>query len=628
MRIQRLSLTCLFVCSWLVSFTAAQTPPSKTAIASKTETTKAATTEADQKERVRRTQARSLLIALSTDARNFSNTTLRARSLARIADTLWQVDADQARLMFRKAWDAAETADQENDVKVQEDIARQKAKNGGGGYAYNDPPKIRREVLRLAARHDKVLSEEFLEKLKVQKQEAANATNQRSGGLSEALSQRLGIARELLSTGEVERALEFADPALTTVAIETLDFLSDVRDKSPAAADTRFASLLANAGNSSQSDENTVSLLSSYIFTPHLFITFSGNGTSTSQRSDKVVPTEVAPELKMAFFQAAAAILLKPLPTPGPETPANAFDARYLVTKRLLPFFEQSAPADMVEALRGQVNALNTIASESARKRDDEWINKGIKPDVPVADQEQALLDRVDRAKTASERDSLHLQLAFLLMRKGDMRARDYVGKIDDSEVRKGAQAYVDYMLASRSVQQKLTDQALELVTKGELTHVQKAWVLTQCAKLLYKTDKEKALELTDAAATEARRLETSDPALPQTLLAVANTLILIEPGRAWDATFDAVKAANSAEKFTGEDGEMVARFDGKGSRSITSNNVAEFNVEGIFAQLAEQDYERSVELARGFQGEGPRAVATIAIAKAVLEKKKDVAKQ
>jgi hypothetical protein len=620
MKIRRLSLT-LCVCTLPVSFGSVQTPQTKPVVAPKTVSNKTATPESNQKDRARRNQARSLLVALSTDARNFSDTTLRARSLARIADTLWQVDVDQARLMFRKAWDAAETADQENDLKVQEDIARQKAKSGGG-YAYNEPPRIRREVLRLAARHDKILSEEFLEKLKVQKQEGTNATNQRMGGLSEALSQRMGLARELLGSGDVERALEFADPALTTVGMETLDFLSDVREKAPAAADARFTSMLANAANNPQSDENTVSILSSYIFTPHLFILFSGNGTSTSQRSDKVVPIEVAPELRMAFFQAAAAILLRPLPTPTPDSPPTSFDARYLVIKRVLPFFEQSAPADMVESLRAQLNALNTIASEGARKRDDEWLNKGIKPDVSMADQEQALLDRVDRAKNAGERDSLHVQLAFLLMRKGDMRARDYVSKIDDAELRKGAQAYVDYMLASKFVNDKLPDQALELVSKGELTHVQKVWVLTQCAKLLYKADKEKALDLTDAAVNEARRLETSDPALPQTLLAVANTLILIEPGRAWDATFDAVKAANSAEKFTGEDGEMVSRFESKGSRSITTNNVAEFNVEGIFGKLAEQDYERSVELARGFQGEGPRAVATIAIAKAVLEKK------
>jgi len=40
----------------------------------------------------------------------------------------------------------------------------------------------------------------------------------------------------------------------------------------------------------------------------------------------------------------------------------------------------------------------------------------------------------------------------------------------------------------------------------------------------------------------------------------------------------------------------------------------------GIFRDLADQDYDRAVEMARGFQAEGPRASATIAIARAVLE--------
>jgi hypothetical protein len=106
-------------------------------------------------------------------------------------------------------------------------------------------------------------------------------------------------------------------------------------------------------------------------------------------------------------------------------------------------------------------------------------------------------------------------------------------------------------------------------------------------------------------------------------LLGVANAVLLVNPGQVWDATFDAVKAANSAEGFTGEDGEIVYRFESKGHRSSSSNDVADFDVEGIFQQLANQDYDRAVELARGFQGEGPRAVATIAIARAVLEKKK-----
>ena len=604
----------------------AQTTEPKPVASSKSAATKTkVNTEAELKERARREQARSLLVALSTDARTFRDSTLRARSLARIADALWQVDIDQARVMFRKAWEAAESADQENELKKQEDISRQKAKTGGG-YVLNSFPNVRREVLGLAARHDRVLSNEFLDKLTAQKLEAANSAttqNTNAGRLPEALSQRLSVSREMLQSGEIDRALEFADPALSVVSRESLDFLSDVREKAPKLADSRYAALLSIAAGNPQSDENSVSLLSSYIFTPHLFITFSTGGTSSSQSSNSTAPADVSPELRMAFFQTAAGILLRPLPPPGTDTNSSGVEPKYLVLKRLLPLFEQFAPADMVESLRGQLNALNSMVSEDTRKREDEWITKGVKPDKPTTDQEQTLLDRVDRAKTSAERDSLHIQLIYLLLRRGDMRARDYVSKIDDSEMRKGMQAYVDQSIATYSVEKKLTDQALEMASKGELTHLQRAWVLAQCAKLLAKTDKDKALELIETASTEARRIDVSDPFLPQALLGVANAVLLIEPNRVWDATFDAVKAANSIEGFTGEDGEIVYRFEGKGHRSISSSDVADFDVQGIFERLANQDYDRAVELARGFQGEGPRAVATIAIARAVLEKKK-----
>jgi hypothetical protein len=105
-------------------------------------------------------------------------------------------------------------------------------------------------------------------------------------------------------------------------------------------------------------------------------------------------------------------------------------------------------------------------------------------------------------------------------------------------------------------------------------------------------------------------------------LVAVANALNATDRERVWDATFDAVKAANSAEGFTGEDGEVVAKFQSKGQSSVHTNDVPEFDLDGLFRDLATQDYDRAVELARGFQAEGPRAVATIAIARAILEPK------
>ena len=125
----------------------------------------------------------------------------------------------------------------------------------------------------------------------------------------------------------------------------------------------------------------------------------------------------------------------------------------------------------------------------------------------------------------------------------------------------------------------------------------------------------------------EARRIEPSDPARPHALIAVANALKVVDRSRVWDATFDAVRAANSADGFTGEDGEFVFRFQSKGQSSISNKSVPEFDLEPIFRSLAMLDFERSIDLAKGFQAEGPRAIATIAIARAILQPRKEASK-
>jgi hypothetical protein len=214
------------------------------------------------------------------------------------------------------------------------------------------------------------------------------------------------------------------------------------------------------------------------------------------------------------------------------------------------------------------------------------------------------------------------LQLAFAASGRGDLRAREFVSKVEDSELRNRASAYIDASIAIGSINRKDTDKALEMVRIGELTHVQKSWVYGQSARLLAKTDKDKAMELIETAADEARRIDGSDPNRPRALLGVATVLLTLDASRSWDATFEAVKAANSAEGFTGEDGELNLQIQTKGGSGAYSNSVADFDVDGVFRALASQDYDRSVELARGFQGEGPRAVATIAIARAILEQK------
>ena len=583
----------------------------------------AAEMEAERVLKERRANAQSLLISLAADAVKFNDQTLRARTQARIADVLWDADADRARTLFRNAWDAAEFADRENQQRLQEQISQARAKTGGG-YAVTTPPDLRREVLRLAAKHDRTLGEEFLEKFKQQKaQEATSATN-RPNRADDPTSQRLDLARQLLEAGDEKRAVQFAEPALGTINMDTVDFLSTLREYDPSAADQRYAAMLTSAAANPESDANLVSLLAAYVFTPHLYVTFRGpGGSGTSQTSSKTAAPDVPPALRAAFLRAGASILLRPLPPPGQDQTSSGPDGQYLMIKRLMPLFEQFDTPENVAALRGQLEVLGSIVQEKTRQRDDDTMRKGIGPDLPAADREKSLLDQIDHAKTSTEQDRLYMQLAMYLAGKGDLRARDYVSKIEESEMRNNLGPFIDCTLAARALDKKNPDEALEILRTGALTHLQKAYVLTQAAKLILKSDRDKASSLIEDAAAEARRIDNSDADRPRAFLAVTNAAFMINPSMVWDVMSETIRAANSAETFTGEDGELTFSFYAKGSSSVHQTGVADFDVVGIFRTLAKNNYEKSVELARGFRGDAPRAGATIAIARAVLEEKK-----
>ena len=90
---------------------------------------------------------------------------------------------------------------------------------------------------------------------------------------------------------------------------------------------------------------------------------------------------------------------------------------------------------------------------------------------------------------------------------------------------------------------------------------------------------------------------------------------------RAWETISEAVKAANSAEGFTGDDGRVSAQIQTKSMVMATSANAEDFNLFGAFRALARDDFLRSVETAKSFTSEAPRATATLAVARSVLEK-------
>ncbi len=616
------SLLCLLV---LPVPTLAQTAAEKKLQAKVSESGTSKLGERDSLEAQRRIFAISVVTSLADEARSYHDLALRPRVLARAADTLWAADSDAARTLFRRAWEAAEKGDAEElTIKTKD----------------NPPPMVialrrmsgrdlRSEVLSLAARRDRALGEEFLAKLKDEtsresrdsKSDASTRNTADSWLVSEAAAKRFLLARKLLEDDQIERALEFAAPVLDRVNANSIGFLSALRAKRPEAADQRFALLLACAEFDPSSDANTVSGLSSYVFTPGLYVTFSADGGVRWNQPEETAPPppDLPGSLRSRFFEAATNILLRPLPPPDQDFTSSGRTGKYMVVKRLLPLFDQYAP-DTASALRAMLTALAGDRLKNSIGDEHPLLTQGLQPE-DTGNALENMQNRLDHAKTSRERDSIYADAAASLANQGDARAQDIADKIDNSDRRAQTRRYVDLEFVQLAIRKKQASEVARLAKAGQLTHAQRAWAYTQAARLLMNSERPRSLQFLEEAADEARRIDGDDPDRVCLLIGVATQFVTADRVRAWEIMGEAVKSANSAERFTGENVQLHFPLMTKSGLKITSIGGEEFGLSGVLRSLTRDDLYRSVELAKSFKNEAPRATAMLAVARAVLEK-------
>ncbi len=589
----------------------------------------AKTAEPDPEAVERRNMAVSLLTSLADDARSFRDQKLRARVLARTADALWTTEPDRARDLFRRAWEAAEIGDAEAARHANEEVRGNQAPAGvrfrrGGGR------DMRNEVLRIIAKRDRKLAEEFLTRLeeaadREAKDAAADANRSRPDdqwSASAAQAKRLALARALLQDGDVERAIQFAAPVLEQVNRDSIFFLSELRQKNAPAADAAFASLLARTAGDPVADANTVSGLSSYAFTPLLYVTFSNEGGSNVNQSGPLSgPPDLSPALRSAFFRTASGILMRPLPPPDQDRTTSGRFGKFMVIKRLLPLYERYEP-EQAALLRTHLTTLASGLPEPDIADGNRVVDRGVVPDNPDEDPLKKLQNRLDRARTSEERDNIYADVAAPLANKGDLQSRELAGKIEDSELRQAVLAFIDFELLRHAFQKKDVSELVRIARTGELTHIQRAWGYSQAAQLVSDKDAARAIDYLQEAAAEARRIDGEDPDRARGLLAVASGFARSDRVRAWEMVSEAVKAANSAPAFTGDDGMLSAMLMTKSMGLVTNAAADDFNVAGVFQSLAVDDLYRAVALAKTFSAETARANAIISTARAVLEPK------
>jgi hypothetical protein len=193
--------------------------------------------------------------------------------------------------------------------------------------------------------------------------------------------------------------------------------------------------------------------------------------------------------------------------------------------------------------------------------------------------------------------------------------------KIDNSDRRAQVHQYVDFELIRFAIQKKKASEVARLAKTGQLTHTQRVWAYTQAARLLIDSERSVSVQFLEEAADEARRINADDPDRARSFIAVATQLASVDRVRAWEIMGEAVKAANSAEKFTGENVQLRFAIVSTSGLKISSVGGEDFGLSGVLRSLTKDDLYRSIDLAKSFKNDAPRANAILATANAVLEK-------
>jgi hypothetical protein len=481
----------------------------------------------------------------------------------------------------------------------------QRETSAPGKLAKNPPSrtrnKLRSEILRLAARRDHALGEEFLAKLTAaddQNASSANTVAARDHELSSAEQrERLILANEFLTMNELERALQFADPALTSVTDRAILFLQRVRDKNAAAADQRFVALLMRAGADPTSDANTVSLLGSYALTPSVFLSVTSSGIPSAMTYDPRPVPDLPANVREAFFRTSSSILLRPLPQID-ETQAGR-TGTYYIARRMLPWFQQFSPPLAAE-IAAQVAALAPDARQTA-VAEETVITRGVEPESPPLYSVEAELE--NRLKYANSSDDRDRTYAYAAMRAGDLgeaKALELVDKIEDTETRKGVANFIKYNLIYGLLRKKRIDEALRVAATSELTHVQRTHILTQAASIV-AGDRSRKLELLEESAKEAERIDEATAERAYAFIALVLRLVKIDRVRAWELLNEATKAANAISDFTGESGMTSINLEGKVSIRQAIEVAAPDDLANSFRALAEDDFIKPSRSPRHF---------------------------
>jgi hypothetical protein len=157
-------------------------------------------------------------------------------------------------------------------------------------------------------------------------------------------------------------------------------------------------------------------------------------------------------------------------------------------------------------------------------------------------------------------------------------------------------------------------EEGIQIISAGNLLPIQRVWAYSEAARLVKRYDPDRAVQLLDEAASEARGINYGDPERVRALACVASQFFALDHARTQELMVDVVKASNAVADFSGDDCKLTAQLRAGNVFAMVTFDVPALNLIGLFELLVEDDFEGAAIMANSLRGDAPRAIAYLAI--------------
>ena len=530
-----------------------------------------------------------VLNTTADEARKWDDMGVAARTQARIADLIWEVNPENAHNYLKAAWIAS--ARVEEPKRDRSSFVNPSLRNA-----------VRRDVLLVARKRAPELAATWLEEMVEESKYAEKKERGTFDDRSARSAVLLQMANELVENNPREAADLLIESLHDGISFNFQTTLMRIQQKDASLAWTVFRAALSRLRAAGMSDSNELTTLYAYLYTPGRVY-----GANTSDNRNQVqlaiggprvsIPAgRQNPAMALEFLEIASGLLLS---ARLPEDNNAQFAARSLVSVIgiLLREVTQQLPekAALLRARAQQLDSEARFSNEPIQRKSD-------LPEVRHGESKERFAERrVDLLEetAANGRDVLTRDIGYATAAMATTveryeRGLGLAGKIDDRDLRLGVRSWLLYRAVLHFIASGNLDEAHRLNLKNDDAAQRAICFVVGAQRLAKDKDTDRASEwLREAGALLKRSAPNQDVA--RTALGIVATYGGFDTQAALDWLLSAVTLMRKAPpaSLNNDKAPSLKRISGITPTNDLTSHTTGFSLEAAVAVFAPDQFEQ-----------------------------------